>query len=88
MNAVAVEERVYRYEDEVARQRLGDEHSVKWIAMKPRQRAGACSLFNGDWQFHEVLFGYCPGDVEDQRLRAREFAKADAWWRSPRPILR
>ena len=52
----------------------GDEHPVEGVAMGTRQRAGARSVFNGDWKFLEVLSGYCPGNVEGERLGVREFA--------------
>ena len=73
-NAVPVEKGFTRYEDEISGLRLGDEHPVKRVAMGTRQRAGARSVFDGDGQFLEVLSSYCPGNVEGQRLRVREFA--------------
>ena len=50
-------------ENEVARQGLGDEHSVERVSMRTRQRAGSSCLLESYWQFIEPFCGYGASDV-------------------------
>ena len=40
-----------------------------------RRGPGARGVFDGDWQFLEVLSSYCPGHVEGQRCRFWKFVE-------------
>ena len=70
-NAVLVEKFFVRYEDEVARSGLGDEHPVKGVAVWAGQSSGADGVGHGYRQFCEALRRYCPGYVPGQSFRAR-----------------
>ena len=48
----------------------------RWGPDGDRQRAGAGSVFNGDWKFLEALAGYNPGEVGSEQLGTRQFAEA------------
>ena len=73
-NAITIEERFYGNEDQIAGQCLGDEHSVEGVAVRTRQGPSTHGVLYSDWQFLKVLSSYCPGNVEGQCLRVREFA--------------
>ena len=74
-NAIVIEERFNGNEHQVAGQCLGDEDPIEWIAEGTRQSPGSRGVFDGDWQFLEVLSGYCPSNVEGQHFRLREFTE-------------
>ena len=64
-NAVPVEKRFVRHQNEVARKRLGHEHSVKWVAVGTGQRTSAHGVLDCDWQFFKILSSHISGHVEE-----------------------
>ncbi len=71
-DAVLVKEGFVGYENEVMRQRLGDEHPVEGVVMDAGQRPGAGGVGYGYWQFLEILPGDCSGNVQRQHFRFRQ----------------
>ena len=70
-NAVPVEQWFIRYENEVVRQRLGDEHAVERVSVGAGQSAGAGGVCHGYRQFRETLLRDSPGNVGGDQLAAR-----------------
>ena len=74
-NAVPVEQWFVRYENEVVRQRLGDEHAVDRVSVRTGQSAGAGGVCHGYRQFRETLVCDSPGNVGGDQLAARQLAE-------------
>ena len=57
LNSVLVKCSVRRYNNHVVSQCLGNEHAVKWVAMRPWKLPGAFGVDNTDGEFFETLAG-------------------------------
>ena len=75
-HAVAVEEGFVGDENEIAHQRLGNEHAVERVAVVARQRAGPGGVSYGDRQLLKVLVCDRSGDVRRDLIGSQQFAKA------------
>ena len=74
-NTVVVEASFVRYENEVVRQCLGDEHAVEGVSVGTGQSSSTDSVCHGYWQFRETLVSDSSGNVGSDQLAARQFAE-------------
>ena len=75
VNPVLVEASFVRYENEVVRQCLGDEHAVEGVSVGTGQSSSTDSVCHGYRQFRETLVCDGSGNVGGDQFAARQFAE-------------
>ena len=74
---ILIEDTIVADDGNIFRLRLGDQHSVEWIAVLSRESSSAQRMFDRDWQGIDSQLCEIKGKVTDEFLPRRQLAQTN-----------
>ena len=77
IDTITVECRINRHDHQIARQGLGDEHSIERIAMRTGQSPGTFGIGDTDRQLPKALAGNAASNIDCRGFALRKSAEPE-----------